>query len=90
MALAQNTAPAAGGAGQGSHPCAQIKQACEQAGFVKGDAKEGNGLWVDCIDPIMQGKPQPKKATKALPTVSSTLIAECKAKKANWGEGKGH
>ena len=37
-------------------PCKQIEDACAKAGFVKGEAKEGYGLWVDCIDPIMRGR----------------------------------
>jgi hypothetical protein len=50
-------------------PCKQIEQACEKAGFVKGEAKEGYGLWVDCIDPIMKGASQPINAKKPLPSV---------------------
>jgi hypothetical protein len=51
-------------------PCKEIKEACEKAGFVKGEAKEGYGLWVDCIDPIMKGAAQPPNAKKPLPSVS--------------------
>lgn len=72
----------------GNGPCEQIKQACETAGFVKGQAKEGTGLWVDCIDPIMKGTAQPAKAKKALPTVDAGTVAACKAKHPNFGEGK--
>jgi len=70
-------------------PCQQIKKACEDAGFVQGAAKKGNGLWVDCIDPIMKGTAQPEKATKALPKVDSSLVSECKAKHPKFGEGAG-
>ena len=69
-------------------PCKQIKEACEKAGFVKGEAKEGYGLWVDCIDPIMQGTAQPAKAKKPLPAVSPDLVGACKAKHPNFGQGK--
>ena len=68
-------------------PCKEIKEACEKAGFVKGEAKEGYGLWVDCIDPIMKGTPQPSKAKKPLPAVGSDLINACKAKHPNFGQG---
>ena len=37
--------------------------------FVESDYKLGYGLWVDCIDPIMQGKEQPAKADKPLPSL---------------------
>jgi len=68
-------------------PCKEIKEACQKAGFVYGEAKEGYGLWVDCIDPIMRGTAQPSKAKKPLPGVSADLINACKAKHPNFGEG---
>lgn len=74
----------------GDHPCEAIKKACEGAGFIKGQAKEGKGLWVDCINPIIQGKAQPEKAQIKLPTVDGSAVAACKAKHPNFGEGKKH
>jgi len=68
-------------------PCKEIKEACQKAGFVQGEAKEGYGLWVDCIDPIMRGISQPSKARKPLPAVGADLINACKAKHPNFGEG---
>jgi hypothetical protein len=29
--------------------CAEIRSACEQAGFVQGGARSGDGLFVDCV-----------------------------------------
>jgi len=91
-AFAQNgAAPAPGaamtGAGKGNGPCKQVVQDCEAAGFVKGQAKEGTGLWRDCVDPLMQGKVN-SKAKKALPTGAniSSDVAACKAKRPNFGE----
>ncbi len=69
-------------------PCDQIKTACKSAGFVEGDYQQGYGLWVDCVDPIMQGKKQPPKADKPLPSVDPALVAACKQKHPNFGEGK--
>jgi hypothetical protein len=69
-------------------PCDEISSACKSAGFVQGDAKQGNGLWIDCIDPIMQGVKQPPKATKPLPSISSEVVAACKQKNPKFGEGK--
>lgn len=68
-------------------PCKEIREACVKAGFVKGEAKEGYGLWVDCIDPIMKGTPQPGKAKKPLPAVGADLINACKAKHPDFGQG---
>ena len=70
-------------------PCEQIVQACKSAGFIEGDFKTGNGLWVDCIDPIMRGTGQPSKAKIPLPQVSPEQVAACKAKRPNFGEPKG-
>lgn len=38
------------------HPCQRIQQACKAAGFIKGGAKEGKGLYVNCMEPILKGK----------------------------------
>jgi hypothetical protein len=74
------------GAKQG--PCEQIVQACKSAGFIQGDVKEGNGLWVDCIDPIMHGGAQPAKAKIPLPSVNPATVAACKTKHPNFGTPK--
>ena len=70
-------------------PCKEIKDACEKAGFVKNEAKEGYGLWADCIDPIMKGTVQPGNAKKPLPAVGAGLVNACKAKHPNFGHGHG-
>jgi hypothetical protein len=69
-------------------PCEQITQACKSAGFVEGEYKEGYGLHVDCIDPIMQGVQQPHKADKPLPAISPGVVAACKQRRPGFGEPK--
>jgi hypothetical protein len=69
-------------------PCKQIAQACMQAGFTKGDWKKGDGLWRDCVDPIVQGQASAPGATKPLPSVDPNLVAACKAKHPKFGGGK--
>ena len=68
--------------------CQQIAKACQQAGFIKGDWKKGDGLWRDCVDPIMQGKTSVPGATKPLPSIDPNLVADCKAKHPKYGGGK--
>jgi hypothetical protein len=80
--------PAQGGKDHAPGPCQQIEKACKDAGFILGDAKKGDGLWVDCIDPIIQGKTTVPGATKPLPKVDASLVAACKAKNPKFGEGK--
>jgi hypothetical protein len=65
--------------------CRQIKDACIQAGFKQGAAKDGIGLIVDCVRPIMQGVSQRAKATQPLPSVDAQLVAACKAANPNFG-----
>ncbi len=58
--------------------CVEIMAVCEQAGFVRGDAKAGDGLFVDCVVPILRGTPQRRRASKPLPQVDPRLVADCK------------
>ena len=69
-------------------PCEQIMAACQQAGFVRGGAKTGAGLRVDCVRPIMQGGTfQRPKASKALPQVDQQIVAACKASNPSFRKG---
>jgi hypothetical protein len=40
---------------------------------------------VDCIRPLMQGIPQPRRATKPLPAVDPQLVEACRAQNPNFG-----
>ncbi|HET7185177.1 MAG TPA: hypothetical protein VFI82_10855, partial [Terriglobales bacterium] len=53
------------------NPCAQIRTACRSAGYVQGGAKSGNGLLVDCVQPLLQGMTTNAKTGKPLPQVDS-------------------
>jgi len=70
---------------QEQDPCALIISSCQAAGFVAGGAKFGNGLMVDCIQPIMQGKADARASTKPLPAIDASVTAACKAKNPNFG-----
>ena len=69
-------------------PCKAIEQACKNAGFIQGDWKKGDGLWRDCVDPIMQGQTNVPGATKPLPSVDAKAVADCKAQHPKFGGGK--
>ena len=66
-------------------PCAALRQVCAQAGFIPKGARAGEGLMVDCIRPIMQGIPQPARATKPLPAVDPQLVEACRTQNPNYG-----
>jgi hypothetical protein len=67
------------------HPCAKIRAACSQAGFVPNGAKMGVGIVVDCIRPIMLGMPQRDRATKPLPPLDPQVVQACKQRNPNFG-----
>ena len=75
------------GAGMSS-ACAQVVRACATAGFGSGNGNEGKGLFTDCVDPVMQGRPQPHGAVIPLPKVDRQVIAECKRTNPEFGHGK--
>lgn len=67
-----------------SHPCQDIKKACESAGFVKGDHKKnGKGLYIDCMQKVMAGE------SVAGVTVSAEQISSCKARREAHAQKKG-
>ncbi|HEY4406430.1 MAG TPA: sulfatase-like hydrolase/transferase, partial [Xanthobacteraceae bacterium] len=68
-------------------PCGEVTAACERAGFARG-AGGGAGLQVDCVNPIMQGTSQPKRASKPLPKIAPQVVAACKASNPAFGQGK--
>jgi hypothetical protein len=78
LLVAAAGAPVAAAA-QAQQACAQIRAACQNAGFVQGAAALGIGLQVDCVVPIVLRTPQRPWARKPLPQVNSQLIAECAA-----------
>src|SRR5258708_36524514 len=58
--------------------CVEIMAVCEQAGFVRGDAKAGVA--------ILRGTPQRRRASKPLPQVDPRLVADCKVQNPNFGQ----
>ena len=82
-------APAQAAPGAPMRPCAQIREACAQAGFIFNGANMGVGILVDCIRPIMAGTPQRRQAAKPLPEIDPQLVVACKNRNPNFGMGGG-
>jgi hypothetical protein len=82
MALAGATAAHA----QAEGPCRQIAAACREAGFIQGGARNGEGIQVDCIRPIMLGIAPPRNAIKPLPQIDPQIVAGCKARNPDFGQ----
>jgi lipoprotein-anchoring transpeptidase ErfK/SrfK len=70
---------------QGHGACRQITSACQDAGFVQGAARDGVGLYMHCVAPIVQGSAQPSSARRPLPKVDAQLAADCKASRSLFG-----
>ena len=89
LALAGQPTPAQAAATQpvAWHPCARIRAACNQAGFVRKGATSGRDIMLDCIRPIMTETPQRTQATKALPQIDPLVVAACKERNPNFGKG---
>jgi hypothetical protein len=59
-----------------SHPCKEIRAACEAGGYAKGAHKTtGKGLFKDCMKKIMAGE------TVAGVSVTSDQVSACRARK---------
>ena len=81
--------PAAAATASTDAPCEQIKKVCLDAGFVYGNIKKGNGLYADCMIPIVQGTRQPPAALKPLPAFDPQVAAACKSKNPKFGLSSG-
>ena len=88
LLLIATAVPLSAAAAQDQRACRQIRQACQEAGFVQGFAREGIGLQIHCIMPIIQARPQPLSARRPLPKVSPQLVADCKAANPRFGQGR--
>lgn len=79
LAMADDAEPGKG------HPCHAIHKLCKAAGFKGGHHKtDGKGMWVDCVQPLIEGKPVAGVTTPP----SDADIQACKAHKAEHMKGK--
>ena len=67
-------------------PCQELRAACQRAGFTAGGAKEGAGILIDCIAPIIGGTAQRPKAKKPLPQIDLQIVEACKAANPSFGQ----
>jgi len=74
--------------GLNAGPCKQVESACRSAGFHEQGEPEGKGLWVQCVTPVLEGRPAPKAAKLPLPQVDPKVVAACRADNPNFGKGK--
>ncbi len=58
-----------------AHPCKQIVQACEAAGYTAKGHKQQKGLYKDCVRPVKSGK-----AVVGV-TIDPNVVQACTVKK---------
>ena len=58
--------------------CEKIRTACKDAGFVLGGGAR-DGLLLDCYQPIVEGTPQPKLASRPVPRVDPHVVNACRS-----------
>lgn len=58
--------------------CENIISECKKLGFIVGEYKQDNGLWKDCFDPILDGKPVTQKGKTIAVPVKKEEVAACK------------
>jgi hypothetical protein len=65
-----------------SDACTRIQAACETAGFKFRGAEEGNGLFKDCYNPIVDRTSPPPIVKRALPKIGAAVIDACHSSRA--------
>ena len=90
--LSMTTAFAQGVAHVKAPHCKAIVEACKKAGFISGDWKNGDGLYVHCVHPIL-GIPVGVKAPAlkqglTVPAVAAADVQACQSENPNFGKNK--
>jgi hypothetical protein len=67
--------------------CQAVYNACTQAGYIYGDAGKGNGLYKDCIKPLVTGTTPPKAPPPGItfPAQVSQQAQVCHQHHPRWG-----
>jgi len=65
--------------------CKQMADVCRKDGYLPADWKDYDGLWSDCVDPILQGQTIVPGAKRPLPSVDPKVVAACKASHPKYG-----
>jgi len=61
--------------------CRIIVKQCKQHGFVVGQHKVRNGLWMDCFNRILRGQTPIQRGNNVNIALDSQVIQSCKAAK---------
>lgn len=84
-------APQAGGAQHTQHangevsiarrtlPCEHIITECKKLGYVVGQYKKDNGLWIDCFNPVIKGGRPTRDGAPVTVPVNPGDVQACRA-----------
>ena len=67
--------------------CRQIYDECQKLGFIVGEAKQDNGLWKDCFDPVANGGQATRDGKPIQVPVSPKTVQECREHRAKEHKG---
>jgi hypothetical protein len=59
--------------------CQRILSECKKLGFVEGQAKKDNGLWLDCFGPVIKGTNPTREGKPIKVPVSEADLNTCRA-----------
>jgi hypothetical protein len=62
-----------------SVPCQHIITECKKLGYIVGQAKTDNGLWMDCFNPVVKGGKPTRDGAQVTVPVSPTDVQACRA-----------
>ncbi len=60
-------------------PCQHIITECKKLGYLVGQYKADNGLWVDCFNPVVKGRKPTRDGAQVTVPVSPADVQACRA-----------
>lgn len=60
-------------------PCQHIITECKKLGYLVGQYKKDNGLWMDCFNPVVHGKQPTRDGATVTVPVNPSDVQACRA-----------
>jgi hypothetical protein len=62
-----------------SVPCQHIITECKKLGYIVGQAKKDNGLWMDCFNPVVKGHQPTRDGAQVTVPVNPADVQACRS-----------
>jgi len=66
-------------AARGNPACQRILTECKKLGYIQGQWKKDNGLWMDCFEPVVKGGNPTRDGKPMNVPVSPSDVQACRA-----------